>query len=94
MFVRGAVGEAKLAQQAGVDEQPERAINRGAADATSRGLEFGGELVGVEVLVRVEDMTNQHAPRLGELFAANFQEFAELAFGTVRNRKRFQRRRF
>ncbi len=86
VFICGTVGEAKLAQQARVDQQSERAINRGAADAPSRGLQLGDEFVGVEVFVRVENMTNQDTPWLGQLFAANLEEFAELAFGTVRNR--------
>lgn len=89
MFICGTVGETKLAQQARVDKQSEGAINRGAADASARGLQLGDEFVGVEVFVRVKNMTNQDTPRLGQLFAANLEEFAELAFGTVRNRKRF-----
>ena len=46
-------------------------------------VEVPDQLVGVEVLVRVEDVLHQQAAAVGELLAADLQEFAELLDGRV-----------
>ena len=53
---RAAVGQPQLAEQSGLDQQPQGAINRRAADAVPGVVEVADQLVGVEVLVGIEDM--------------------------------------
>ena len=40
-------------------------------------VQVADQLVSIEVLVRIEDMTHEHPPRLGELFAPDLEELAE-----------------
>ncbi len=91
VFVGASIGEAKLPQQAGFHQQAEGAIDRRAADPTAGAVQVGHEFIGIEVLMGIEDMADKHAPGLGELFAANLQEFAELLLGRLADRQRHQR---
>ena len=84
VLVGSAVGQAKLTQQTGLDEQPQGSINRCTADRMPSIMYVTDKLVGVEMLVRVKNLANQNASRFGQLFAPNFQEFAKFrlrAFG-------------
>ena len=85
MLVSGSVGKPKFPQEPGLDEQAQGAINRRPSHATARPVQFGDQFIGVEVLVRVEDMANQDAPLLGELFTANFKKLAKFVFGGCRH---------
>src|SRR5262245_28491123 len=51
MLERTAIGQAELAEQPGLDEQPERPIDGRAADLVPSVMEVADQLVGVEVLV-------------------------------------------
>ena len=46
-------------------------------------MQVGDQLIGVEMLVRVEDMAHENPPRLGELLAPDLEELAELLFGAI-----------
>ncbi len=74
---RAAIRQTQLAQQTRFDEQPQRAIDRGPAHGVAGIVQVAEKLVGVKMLVSIEDMTNKNPPRLGELLATDLQEFAE-----------------
>ena len=44
----------------------------------TRIVQITHELVGIEVLVGIENVADKHAPGLGELFPTYFEEFTEL----------------
>ncbi len=44
-------------------------------------MQISNQLVGVEVLVSVEDVTHEHAPGAGQLFAPNLEELAKFLLG-------------
>ena len=75
---RAAVGQPQLAKQPGLDQQPERPVHRRPADALAGIVQVADQLVGIEVLVRIEDVLDQHPPALGQLLAPDLQELAEL----------------
>ena len=84
VLVRSAVGEAKLTQQAGLDEQPEGSIDRCTADRMPSIMHIADKLVGVEMFVRVKNLANQNASGFRQLFAPDFQKFTKFclrAFG-------------
>ncbi len=81
VLVDGPVGQAELAEQAGLDQEPEGPVDRRPAHPAAGGVQVGDQLVGVEMLVRVEDMADQDPPRLGQLLAPDLEELAELLFG-------------
>ena len=91
VFERGPVGEPKFAKQAGLDEEPKGSIHRGSAYASARVVKVADKFLGVEVLMRIEHVTDQEPPRLGELLAANLEKLAEFFFRSFRNRHRRQR---
>jgi hypothetical protein len=80
VLVGGAVGQAKFAEEPGLDEESEGPIDRRPAHLATGLAEVGDQLVGVEVLVGIEDMANQDAPGFGQLLAPDLQELAELVF--------------
>jgi hypothetical protein len=43
-------------------------------------MQFGYQFVGIEVLVRAEDVMYEYAPRCRQFFATDFKEFTELYF--------------
>ena len=83
---RAAIGQPQLAEQPGFDQQPQRPIDRRAADLVTGVVQVANQLVGIEVLVGIEDMTDQDPPGLGQLLAADLQEFAEFLDRRLRNR--------
>ena len=48
------------------------------------------KLVGIKMLMRIKDMPDQDAPRLGELLTADFQELTELLDRRIGNDERCQ----
>src|SRR4051794_2807342 len=58
VLVGRAVGQPKFPKQTSFDEEAEGPIDGGTADTSAGGVEVGHELVGVEVFVAVEDMTD------------------------------------
>jgi hypothetical protein len=48
------------------------------------------QFVGIEMLVCIENLPDQNAPRFGELFAPNLKKLSELRLRAVRNRNRRQ----
>ncbi len=40
-------------------------------------VQIANQLVSIKVFMCIEDMPDQHAPGLGELLAADFEELAE-----------------
>ena len=80
VLVGGSVGQAKLAEQPGFDQEAQGAVNRGSADLATGEAEVGDEFVGVEVLVVVEDVADQNSAGLGELFASDFEKLTEFVF--------------
>ena len=90
VLVGTSVREPKLSQQTRIDEKAQGAIDRRPAYAASRVLQFINQLVGVEMLVGREDVSNQDAPGLGQLLASDFEKLAKLVFRTIRNGDRSQ----
>ncbi len=78
VLVGGSVRQSKLAQQASFDQQPQRPVNRRAADSQSRAEKIRDQFVRIEVLVMREDVADQDPPGLCELLAPDLQELAEL----------------
>ena len=84
VLVDRPVRQPELAEQPRLDQQPQRPVDRRAAHPAARVMQVGDQLVGVEVLVRVEDMADEDPPRLGQLLAPDLEELAELVFRTIR----------
>ena len=53
-------------------------------------MQVAKELVGVEVLVRIENVAHKNPPGLGQLLAADLEKFAEFLDRRIRNRQRRQ----
>src|SRR4051794_4365064 len=53
---RAAIRQSELAEQPGLDQEPQRAIDRRAADRVPGIVQVADQLVGIKVLVRIEDM--------------------------------------
>ena len=83
VLVGRAIGEPKLTEQVRFDQEPEGPIDRRPADLSAGSPEVCHKLIGVEVLVRVEDVTHQDAPWLGELLAPDLEELAEFLLGAI-----------
>jgi len=68
VFVDGSAAEGHAAQQPGIDEFVECAINGRPADLVAFGLlrEIDNQLFGIEVIVPLEDMIDQNPPLLGD----------------------------
>ena len=81
VLVGRPVGQPELAEQARLDQEPQGAVDRRPADRVPGVVQVGDQLIGVEMLVRVEDMPNKHPPGLGQLLAPDLQELAELLLG-------------
>jgi hypothetical protein len=77
MLKRAAVREAKLAQEARLDQQAQGAVNRRPAHLVPRIVQVAYQLVSVKVLMRVKDMTDDHPAGLRQFLFANFQELTE-----------------
>ena len=58
---RGAIGQAELAEQARLDQYSQCPIDRCAADPLPGIVQLADQLIGIEVLVGVEDVVDQHA---------------------------------
>ena len=92
VLVGRPVGQAEFAEEAGFDQKAEGPVNRRAANLAAGFAEVGDEFVGVEMLVRVEDVANQDSSGLGELFAADFEKLAEFVFRVALLDERAERR--
>ena len=79
VLVDGPVVEHHLAQQAGIDQLGQGAIDRGAAYALPTHLlaQLLEQLIGVEMLVVAENPFDDDPPLLGDPFATALQEFLE-----------------
>ena len=62
---RGAIRQAELAEQARLDQESQRPVDRGAADPLSGIVKFSHQLIGIEVLVGMEDVVDQNSTTLG-----------------------------
>ena len=91
VFVSASIRQAKLAQQARLDQQPQRPVNGGAADSLAGVVQVANQLVGVEVLVGIENMADQCTPGAGQLLAPNLEKFAKFL---LRSRGNGQRHKF
>ena len=78
VFECASVGEPEFAEQTGFDEEPQRPVDSRTADALTGVMQVADQLVGIEVLVGMKDMVDQHAPALGQFLTANLQELAKL----------------
>ena len=90
VLVSSTVGEPQLAQESGLDQEAERAIDRRPADRVSRVVHVANQLIGVEMLVRIENLPDEYAPGLGQFFSANLEEFSKFRFGGLRDGNRCQ----
>src|SRR5262245_49232996 len=82
----------QLAQQSGIDQFLEGAVDGGAAGLIAALLQRVDELIGVEVVVLLEDVVDQIALLFGVALrpGAAGQVFAELLFGTLGNAHRWK----
>ena len=87
VLIGAAVRQAKLPKEARLDKQSKRSINRGPAHLMTGSIEIARELVGIEMLVRIEDVANHHPACLGQLVASNFEKFPKFVDRTVRDRR-------
>ena len=55
---RAAIGQPKLAEQSGLDEQSQGPVHGRTADRLTGIMQVADQLVGIEVLVGVEDVIN------------------------------------
>ena len=74
---RAAVGQPKLANQPGVNQQSQGSINGRPADVVPGVVQVADQLVSIKVLVRIKDMAHKHPTWLGELFAPDLEKLAE-----------------
>ncbi len=58
---RAAIGQPELAEQSGLDQQPQRPVDGRTADVMTGVVQVTDQLVGVEVLVGIEDMLTSTA---------------------------------
>ena len=93
VLVGGPVGQPELAEQARLDQEPKGPVDRRPADPAAGVVQVGDQLVGVEVLVRVEDVADQDPPRLGQLLAPDLEELAELLLRALRDQRAGRGRR-
>src|SRR4051794_23542712 len=91
VLVSGPIRQPEFAEQARLDQELEGPVDGRSAHLATSGPQVSDELVGVEMLVRREDVTNQYAARLGELLAPDFQELPKLLFGRIGRPDRIQR---
>lgn len=79
VLIDGPAVENELAEQAGVDELGERAIDRRPADVPRLAArrELLHELVGIEMLMAAKDVVDQGQPLLGHSHAAALQVLDE-----------------
>jgi hypothetical protein len=87
---RTSIGQSQLAQEAGLDQQAQRPVNRRATDLVAGIVKIAKQLIGVEVLVGVENMADKDPSGLCQLLAADLEKFAEFLDRCVRNLKRCQ----
>src|SRR5207249_1518120 len=82
----------QAAQEAGVEQLGQGAVDGGPADLEAGLLDVVDELVGVEVVVTAEDVADQVALLSGEALRPGpaGQVLAELVFGTLRHGDRWQ----
>ena len=87
VLVGGPVGQAEFAEQARLDQETQSPVDRRSAHPAAGIVHVGDQLVGVEMLVRVKDVADEDATRLGQFLAANFQKLAELLFRAFGNQE-------
>src|SRR5947209_7117373 len=92
VLVVGARAQLELAEQAGVDELRQRAIDRGSADLEVGPFQLVDELVGVEVAVALENVVDHLAllPGVALRARAAREVLAELVDRTLRYRHGWQ----
>ena len=94
MLIGRSVIEPKLAQQVRFHEKAEGAVDGGATHLPTHQAEIGHKLVGIEVLMGIEDMADQHTTGRGQLLTPDLQELTELFLGAVGGGDRSKRPRF
>ncbi len=90
VLVRRAICQAKFAKQAGLNEQPQRSIDRSPADRMTRIMHIADQLVGIEMFMRIEDLADEDTPGFGKLLAADLQELPKFRLGAIGDGKRCQ----
>jgi hypothetical protein len=87
---RTSIRQSQLAQESGFDQQAQGPVHGRAADLVAGIVKIAKELIGVEVLMGVENMTDKDPSGLCQLLAADLEKFAEFLDRCVRNLKRRQ----
>ena len=80
-----AIGQAQLAEQSGVNQQPQGAVNGRAAHVVPGVMQVANELVSIEVLVGIKNMADQHPPGFGQFVTSYLEELAEFLDRRVGN---------
>jgi hypothetical protein len=90
VFERTAIGQSQLAQEAGFHQQPQCPVDGRSANLVAGIVKVAKQLVGVEMLMGVENMAYKDAAGLSQLLATDLEKFAEFLDRRVTNRQRRQ----
>jgi hypothetical protein len=72
-----AIGQPELAEQSGLDEQSQGSVHGRATDPFTGIVQVADQLVGIEMLVGVEDVIDEDPSSFGQLLTPDLQELAE-----------------